>query len=155
MFGLDLSLDFWRKQPQLTFIVGPVEAMKSPPRAHSPLGYCPYPVRPSLEARFLMQMSDVQSTIVTVSAVDARGNPVAATALGTPAWSVDNPNVLALTPSADGSSCSCAAVGPLGGANLTFTGTLPGDVAVSGTLAFTIVSSAAVTVTLTPATPTP
>jgi hypothetical protein len=104
----ELSMFWTRKEPRLTFVVGPFAAMRSPPRAHSPLGYHPYPVCPPEEVSIIMQMTDVQAVAVAVSAADARGNPVPLTALASPVWSVDNPNVLGLAPSADGTSCVCS-----------------------------------------------
>lgn len=61
-----------------------------------------------------------QEVPVTLTFVDKYGNTVTAPT-GVPAWSVDQPTILAVTPAADGLSAVCAAVGPVGTATLTVT----------------------------------
>lgn len=98
-------------------------------------------------------LSDSQHVPLTITPVDKKGNP--ATISSVPVWSVDNPNLLALTPSADGLSCDIASVGPLGSAKVSVSvaadATLP---ALIGELDVTINGGAATTVTIVPGTPT-
>src|SRR5262245_36595978 len=63
------------------------------------------------------QLTSTQQQVLSVRFTDARGN--AAPVDGAPVWAVDNPNVLAITPAADGLSCTIAAVGPLGNARVS------------------------------------
>jgi hypothetical protein len=53
-----------------------------------------------------VQLTDIQQVTLSVAEQDSKGQPVTADQL---AWSVDNPGVVALTPSADGYSCLCVA----------------------------------------------
>lgn len=63
------------------------------------------------------QLTSSQQQNLSVVFTDRKGNP--APVDGVPSWGVDNPNVLALTPSPDGLSCLVAAVGPLGNARVS------------------------------------
>jgi len=101
------------------------------------------------------QMSDSQQVDVTIAPVDKKGNP--AKLDGVPEWSTDNTDVLALTTSADGLTCTIMAVGPLGTGTVTVkadadlgAGTTP----LIGTLEVAITGGAATTITLNPGTPT-
>lgn len=96
----------------------------------------------------MFQLTDSQLVTLTISAVDKKGNPV--TFAGAPVWSVDNPNLLSLTPSTDGLSCVVASVGPLGTAKVSVSSTTP---SLSGTLDVQIVSGAATQLTIVPGTP--
>lgn len=64
-------------------------------------------------------MTDSQQTTLSLKYQDKKGNPAPAPAGVTVTFLVDNPAMLALTPSADGSSCLVAAVGPLGTATVS------------------------------------
>ena len=84
------------------------------------------PVRPTItqkrafNRRYLVMsftLTDSQQVNAKVAFVDKKGNP--ANVDGVPQWSVDNPNLLNITPAADGMSCLIAAVGPLGSGNVT------------------------------------
>jgi hypothetical protein len=101
------------------------------------------------------QMSDSQQVDVSIAAVDKKGQPAP---LESVQWSTDNPNLLALTPSADGKTCTIAAVGPLGSATMTAKADADMDpantVEIIGTLDVTITGGQAVTVQLVPGTPT-
>lgn len=68
----------------------------------------------------MLVLSATQQCTLSVTVTDKKGNP--APVDGTPDWLVDNPNVVALTPSADGLSCLISAIGPIGGATVTFRG---------------------------------
>ena len=101
------------------------------------------------------QLTDSQQTTVTIKPQDKKGNP--APVDGAPQWLVDNPNVLALTPSADGLSCLVAAVGPLGTATVSVKADadLGGGVTeLVGLLEVEVTGGQAVTVALEPGTPT-
>src|SRR5215471_19558459 len=63
------------------------------------------------------QLSSTQQQTLSVVFQDAKGNMAAVD--GQPVWGVDNTDVLALTPSLDGMSCTIAAVGPLGNARVS------------------------------------
>jgi hypothetical protein len=143
---------WWRRQqPRLTFGIGPVTTLARPmPRSHSPTGYPRSPQPRPKEASVYVTITDIQSILITPNVTDERGNPVPATALGSPTYLVDNATVLQLTPAADGSNCVGNPVGPLGHANVSFTGILPSGAAVSALpLAIQINPSAATSVVLT------
>lgn len=82
-----------------------------------------------------MQIQDAQQVDLTVSTVDAAGNP--STDTGTLTWSVDDATLLSLSDTT-GTSITVAAVGPLGTATVTvsdaetdgenFTGSLAIDI---------------------------
>jgi hypothetical protein len=100
-------------------------------------------------------MTDTQQTVMTAKFVDKKGNPGQVD--GVPEWLVDNPNVLQLTPAADGMSCVALAVGPLGNATVTLKADADlgaGVTPIMGTVDFTIVGSASTTVSIDVATPT-
>ena len=61
-----------------------------------------------------------QQTTLHANPVDAGNNP--AVPFNGPTYSVDLPSLVTLTPSADKSTCVCAAVGPLGTATVTIHG---------------------------------
>lgn len=94
-----------------------------------------------------LQMLDSQQVTASLQAVDAKGQPVPnPTFDNPPAWTVDQPTVMAITPSADGLSCLCVAGIP-GTATLTvaasvggapFTGTLPVQVTPGAAAAISI-----------------
>ncbi len=140
----------WRQKPRLTYTLAVIDLVRPMPRSHSPKGYQPSPQPRSLKVSVRMTITDIQSILITPEVTDERGNPVPATALGSPTYLVDNATVLALTPSADGSSCTGTPVGPLGHANVSFTGILPSGAAVSALpLAIQINNSAPTSVVLT------
>ena len=94
-----------------------------------------------------MQLTDLQQVTITVAEQDSKGQPVSDTLT----WSVDNPGVIAITPSADSQSCLCAA-GTDGTATVTVTDssvTPP----LTGTEAFTVVSSGATSLVISEGTP--
>ncbi len=100
-------------------------------------------------------LTDSQQVPVSVAITDKKGNP--AKVDGVPVWQVDNPNVLALTPAADGMSCLVAAVGPLGTAKVSMTADADlgaGITEIIGVLDIEVTGGTATTVVLTPGTPT-
>jgi hypothetical protein len=62
--------------------------------------------------KFMIPITDVEKVNLHIGAVDAKGNPTAFPSGVVPTWIVDKPTVIALTPSADGTSCFAQAVGP-------------------------------------------
>lgn len=139
-------------RPKFYFKIGPVVEQTKPPvrtdRKH--VGGRRLPVMAGF------QMTDNQTVPLTIQFTDKKGNP-ASTPAGAqpPVWTVDNPNVLTLTPAPDGMSCQVAAVGPLGEANVSVkVSDAGGNALAAGSLAFTIVSDAPSQVAITPGTPT-
>jgi len=103
-------------------------------------------------------MTDSQQVDVTIAPKDKRGNPAALD--GVPEWSTDNSDVLALSPSADGMTCTISAVGPLTAPGSPALVTVKGDadvgagvVPIIGTLEVEITGGAATTIAITPGTP--
>ena len=64
------------------------------------------PGTPTVKKGSTVQLTDVQQVTLSVAEVDSKAQPVTGDSL---AWSVDNPAVIALTPSADTYSCLCTA----------------------------------------------
>lgn len=64
------------------------------------------PGTPTVKKGTTVQLTDTQQVTLSVAEQDSKGQPVTGDSL---AWSVDNPAVIALTPSADTYSCLCAA----------------------------------------------
>lgn len=96
-----------------------------------------------------VQLTDSQQCDVTPKFVDKKGNP--AKVDGAPTWLTDNPDVLSLTPSADGLTCTVAAVGPLGAGKISMKADADlgaGVVELVGTLDFEITAGQATTVIL-------
>ena len=98
-------------------------------------------------------MTDSQKCTLTITAVDKKGNPAALPA-GAVSWLVDNTAVVALTPSADGSTCDAAAVGPLGTATISVkVSDATGTTLAAGSIDCTITGGAATTITINPGAP--
>lgn len=104
-------------RPRAVWNLGPFVELDSPP-AKTPQFY--RPTDPHAEISIMFTMTDSQFTTITAPATakDKRGNPIDLSGK-TYAYSTDNPDVLALTPAADGKSCVAAAVTPLGVAGVT------------------------------------
>jgi hypothetical protein len=100
-------------------------------------------------------MTDSQQVTLTVSFTDRKGNPTSPPAgAQPPQWLVDNPNIITLTPSTDGTSCVAASVGPLGAATISVkVSDAQGNPLASGSIDVTIVSGAPTQVAITPGTP--
>ncbi len=101
-------------------------------------------------------MTDSQQCVLTVTMTDKRGNPVPFPPGSlAPAWMVDTPSILSLTPTAGGSSCTIAALGPLGDAKVSvLVSDTQGNPLAGGGIDVTIVSGAPSQVTVDPGTPT-
>jgi len=101
------------------------------------------------------KLTDSQQVDLKIQAVDKKGNPAPIEGVD---WSTDNPNVVALMPSADGLTCTVAAVGPLGNAVITAKADADMDpsnrVEIIGTLEVEITGGTAQQVLLVAGTPT-
>jgi hypothetical protein len=102
------------------------------------------PGMPTVMKGTAVQLTDLQQVTLTVAEQDSKGQPVTGDTL---AWTVDNPDVIAITPSADGYSCLCVA-GVDGTANVTVTDSTASPV-LTGSEAFTVVSDAATALVIT------
>ena len=101
------------------------------------------PGTPTVMKGNAVQLTDLQQVTLSVAEQDSKGQPVSDSLT----WSVDNPAVIALTPSADTQSCLCVA-GTDGTAVVTVTdSSVTPPLTASDTL--TVVSSAATTLTIT------
>lgn len=88
---------------------------------------------------------------VAVEFRDRKGNP--APVEGTPEWSTDNSELLAISPSEDGMSCNVASVGPIGTATVTLSADADlgaGVRSIIGTLEVSVTTGGATEVVLTP-----
>ena len=95
------------------------------------------PGTPTVMKGNTVQLTDLQQVTLSVAEIDSKGQPVSDTLT----WSVDQPAVIALTPSADTLSCLCVA-GTDGTAVVTVTdSSVTPPLTASDTL--TVVSSAA------------
>ena len=106
------------------------------------------PGQPTIMKGNAVQLTDLQQVALTVAEVDSKGEAVTTDSL---AWSVDQPTVIVITPSADTYSCLCVA-GVDGTAIVTFTDnslTPP----LTGSSTITVVSSAATSLVITEGTP--
>ena len=105
-------LIYWPPPPSLSFRIGPISERG--------------PAKPSIDItpndlalvelvigeQTMLVLTDIQQCLLSVAPVDAAGNPGKID--GQPAWSVSNPDVLALTVNEDGLSALVATTGKLG-----------------------------------------
>jgi len=108
---------------------------------------------------FMFPMTDSQETTMTIKEFrDKKDNPVPNTAIdGVPEWLTDNPNLLELTPAADGLSCKVRSVGPLGTATVSMKADVDPSVGqsfVAGRVDVEVTFGTPTTVVLDPGTPT-
>ena len=105
------------------------------------------PGTPTLRKGSAVQLTDLQQVTLSVAEQDSKGQPVSDSLV----WSVDQPGVIALTPSADTQSCLCVA-GTDGTAVVTVTdNSVTPPLTASDTL--TVVSSAATNLVIAEGTP--
>ena len=107
------------------------------------------PGSPTVKKGNTVQLTDTQQVTVSVSEADSKGQPVSDQL----AWSVDNPGVISLVPSADTQSCLCVA-----GTDGTATGYITVTdssvtPALTATDVITVVSSAATSLVISEGTP--
>jgi hypothetical protein len=103
----------------------------------------------------MLTLTDTQKDDLGVTFTDAKGNP--ALVDGAPAWSVSDPTILSVTPTADGMGATIAALGPLGSCQVSVTADadMGGDVkALVGTLDVSVVAGAAVSANISAGAPT-
>jgi hypothetical protein len=89
-----------------SWLEGPAVMVLSPARLTYQQASPDGPGTPTVMKGSAVQLTDTQQVTLSVAEVDSKGQPVTGDAL---AWSVDNPAVVAITPSADTYSCACAA----------------------------------------------
>jgi len=105
----------------------------------------------------MFQITDSQQVGLSLQGADKKGNPTGPLPAGTTAtWSVDNPNVLAVTPSTDTLSCNVVAVGPLSpGATVSVSVKNPdGSDGGTGSLQIAVVTGSPTSIAIVPGTPT-
>jgi hypothetical protein len=93
-----------------------------------------------------INLHDDKQKVLTIKPKDARGND--APIDGAPVWSTSNSELVTLTPSADGLSCTVTPVGPLGTCTISVTGDAdlgPGVKAFTGSRDVMITGDGAVT----------
>lgn len=101
------------------------------------------------------KLEDGQQVPLSVAFLDKHGHP--ATVDGAPEWFVDNSEVLALEPAADGMSCLIKAVGPIGTATVSMKADADlgdGVKELVGLFEVEVTAGQATTVVITPGTPT-
>lgn len=69
------------------------------------------------ELKAMAILNDVQQIVLAVEGRNKRGNP--SQVYGTPTWTTDTPEILAVEPAPDGLSCTVKAQGQLGDGNVT------------------------------------
>lgn len=101
-----------------------------------------------------MQMTDLQTAVAHIEAVDAEGNP--AKLDNVPTWVSDNPGTVIVEASPDGMSAvfSSPTPGPLGSAVVTVSAIVAGN-PVEATVSVDIIASDAVAINVTTDAPTP
>ena len=92
-------------------------------------------------------MLDTEKATASIEVDDVKGFPAAGAFDSPPAWSVDDPTIATLTPSADGLSCLVVALKP-GNATLSVAAVM-GGVSFAGTCPCTVVASAAASIKVT------
>ncbi len=100
-------------------------------------------------------LTDVQKVVVSITPVDAKGNP--APIDGKPVWTASDPSIISIVPSQDGLSADVIAVGPLGNAQVQVSADADlgeGVATIPGTLDVTVTASQAVSLTISAGTPT-
>lgn len=97
-------------------------------------------------------LTDEQKVSLSISFLDAEGNPTTVTEV--PVWTVSDPALLAVTPSADGLSAEVTTVGPLGTGQVTVSVT-GSDIqgTLTGVLDVQVIGSAAASIAITAGTP--
>lgn len=110
--------------------------------------------KPKGELLIMVTMTSTQQVTLSVAFKDKAGNT--APVDGAPSWGVDNPNVVAIEPSADGLSCTVKAVGPIGKSLVSVQADADlgdGFTAIAGTADFDITAGQAATIEITAGTP--
>ncbi len=143
--------------PPFVLRIGPVTEQRLPAAAKHNLPFSrPLPPFRKFKVILMATITDSQDLpLGPLQFTDKKGNPVPNPTGITVAWSVDNPNLLALTPSADGLSCVASAVGPLGTAMVSVAvADSSGNPSAGGSVEVDIVSGAPTKVVIPTGTPT-
>src|SRR5215471_12017491 len=90
------------------------------------------------------ELPDDKKVDAHVTFLSEKGNPTVPESV--PDWLTDNTDLLALTPSADGLTCTISAIGPLGTATVAVKATLAEGGSVAGSVDIKVIASSAVTV---------
>ncbi len=98
-------------------------------------------------------MKDTEKVVATLEVDDAKGFPTGGSFDQPPAWSIDDPSIASLAPSADGLSCEIAGIKP-GNATVSVAGVV-GGISFVGSAPATVVAgdAAAIKVSLGDAVP--
>lgn len=135
---------------RMYFVLGPIREQ------NSPVTLTPFfQGQPVGEIMAALTLTDSQDCPLSVAFVDKKGQ--AAPVDGAAQWLTSNSEVIALAPADDGLSCVISAVGPLGTATVSVTADADlgdGVTSISGSVDVTVIAGAAVTVDVTPGTPT-
>lgn len=102
----------------------------------------------------MLLLTSTQKCSLSIQPVDAHGNP--ALVDGTPTWSVADPNILTITPAADGLSAEIVAAGPIGATQVSVQADadLGGGVkTIAGTLDVQVAAGEAVGLSISAGTP--
>lgn len=99
----------------------------------------------------MITLTDSQQCVLTVSAVDKKGNPTPVTP-GSVSWFVDNSDLLSIADNGDGTA-TLKAVGPLGSGTVSVKATV-GGVDVAGSADVTVTSGAPTQLTISSGTAT-
>lgn len=105
---------------------------------------------PKRELMGMITITDSQQVLLTVKAVDKKGNPTA-TASGSVSWFVDNTDLLSILDHGDGTA-TLKAVGPIGAGTVSVKATV-GGTDVAGHDDVSVVSGAPVQLTIAAGTP--
>jgi hypothetical protein len=97
----------------LRITVSPVTFLITDPGVHRPTTYTNLG-----GGQMAVNMQDNEYVPLTVDPMDAAGNPTADSGL---TWAADQPSLVNLVPSADGTACNVGATGQLGTVNITVT----------------------------------
>lgn len=96
----------------------------------------------------------IQDVAALATPVDAKGNIVSATFPTPPSWSVSDSTILTVSPAADGLSAVVTAVGKIGSASVSVSGTPAGESSpISGSATITVTAAQAASFALTFGTP--
>lgn len=91
-----------------------------------------------------MQIQDNQTLSVSIAAQDAKRNPAPLDPTAVPSWSVDQPSLASVAPSADGLSCVVTPSGALGSFNVQCSiPAVNSESALQGSLPVQVIASAA------------
>lgn len=100
-----------------------------------------------------IQLTDIQKVTLSISAVDAAGNPAP---IENALWASSNPSVLTITENPDGLTAVAETVGPLGNAQIQVSADArigEGEVVLQGVLDVEVIASEATALNIAAGTP--